>query len=86
LGGNYNQLTGTKRWQDADFTGDGNVDVGDLAVLGANYNQADANWSTPGFVGGAGSGLGAGSAVPEPSTLLMLVISGMFAGCFRRHR
>ena len=26
-----------QRWQDADFTGDGFVDLGDLAVLGANY-------------------------------------------------
>jgi hypothetical protein len=84
LGSNYNELTGTNRWQDADFTGEGNVDVGDLAVLGANYNQADPNWTTPGSVGGSGSGSTVG--VPEPTTLLMLAVSGLFAGMFRRGR
>jgi len=85
LGANYN--TSGKNWTKADFTGNGTVDVGDLAVLGANYNQSGGS-NTPLNVTGVagGAGLGAGSAVPEPTTMLMVVIGSLLAGCFRRSR
>jgi hypothetical protein len=95
LGANYEVTPGPgdKKWQTADFTGDGHTDLGDLAVLGANYGltgTADPNWTTPGLVNiavspGAGGG-NAGVAVPEPTSLVMLVLGGMIAALRSRKR
>jgi hypothetical protein len=74
-----------QHWQTADFTGDGFVDVGDLAVLGSHYNQADPNWVVQGAVNlGVSPGAGAGSvgAVPEPASIVLLGLGGLFvAAC-----
>jgi hypothetical protein len=80
-----------QHWQTADFTGDGFVDVGDLAVLGANYNQADTNWTVAGQVNIAatpGAGAGSSSAVPEPASIVLLGLGGIFLAArrFRRGR
>ncbi len=90
LGANYDTAHAHpgKHWQNADFTGDGFVDVGDLAVLGANYNQADTNWTVAGSVNlGVTPGAGAGStaAVPEPASIVLLSLGGLFVlGRMRR--
>lgn len=89
LATNYN--TSGKRWQDGDFTGDGNVDVGDLGVLATNYNLADAGWATPGAINlpttpGAGGGSVAAAGVPEPSTVVMLLLGCLSALVARRTR
>jgi hypothetical protein len=87
LAANFNGPAG-KLWQQADFTGNGLTDVGDLAVLAANFNQADPNWTVAGTVGlptspGAGSG-GGSLGVPEPTSLVMLMIAGLSAALLRR--
>ncbi len=76
-----------KLWQQADFTGNGLTDVGDLAVLASNFGQADPNWVVGGSVTlpttpGAGGGSVAG--VPEPTSLVMLMIAGLSAALLRR--
>jgi hypothetical protein len=58
---NYDQSG--KRWVDGDFSGDGTVNINDLSTVLTNYDHTTA----------AGAGI---SAVPEPSTLLLVV-----AGC-----
>ncbi len=58
---NYNQ-TG-KAWTTGDFNGDGQVDINDLTIVLANYNTS------------VGSSAGGMAAVPEPSTIAILVAS-----------
>lgn len=89
LATNFN--TTGKRWQDGDFTGDGAVNVGDLGVLATNFNLADANWTVAGQVNlpttpGAGGGSVAAAGVPEPSTVLMLLLACLPAVATRRSR
>jgi hypothetical protein len=85
LATNFN--TTGKRWQDGDFTGDGTVNVGDLGVLATNFNLADPNWTVAGAVNlpvtpGAGS-IG-GSVVPEPTSIVMLLLACMSGLAIRR--
>jgi hypothetical protein len=47
-------------WTNGDFTGDGTVNVADLTILLNNYNRT------------SGASLVAGTAVPEPGSLVML--------------
>jgi hypothetical protein len=56
---NYNRAG--MAWADGDFTNDGTVNVADLTLLLNNYNKT------------SGAGVAAGSAVPEPSSIVMLV-------------
>jgi hypothetical protein len=58
-------------WAHGDFNGDGTVNGSDLNTVLSNYNQS----------------LGAGAAVPEPSTVLLTLtgLSGLLA-CARRKR
>ena len=67
----YNQ-TGMP-WAQGEFTGSGTVDINDLSIVLAHYNQT------------LGSSVAAAAAVPEPSTLL-LVLVGLLLLCvpFRR--
>lgn len=88
LATNFN--TTGKRWQDGDFTGNGTVDVGDLGVLATNFNLADANWTVAGAVNlpttpGAGGG-SISAAVPEPTTIVMLLVGCLSALATRRGR
>jgi hypothetical protein len=60
-------------------------------VLAANFNQPDVNWAVAGSVGlpaspGAGSGALAGAAVPEPTSLVMLVLGSLLAALCGRRR
>jgi T5SS/PEP-CTERM-associated repeat protein len=74
-----------------DFNGNGVVDAADFVVwrkgLGTTYTQNDYNvWRANfGQQGGGGSGATVNAAVPEPSTLVLLIFAA--AGwCFRRGR
>ncbi len=69
VGANFGSTNATL--EDGDFTGDGSVDVADLGVVGANWTAAQA--------AGNGSAL-----VPEPTTLLLVVMSVLVVGCRRR--
>jgi hypothetical protein len=89
LGANFEVTPGPggKHWQNGDFTGDGHVNLGDLAVLGANYGTTgtpDPNWTTPGTINigltpGAGASIASGGAVPEPTSIVLLCLGGLFA-------
>lgn len=78
LADNFN-LTGN--WHEGDATGDGNIGGLDLAALADNFNLNQAVISFP----GSGAGLGGGSSIPEPSSLMLIVLGGMLAALrFRR--
>jgi fibronectin-binding autotransporter adhesin len=79
---------------DGDYNGDGRVDAADYVVWRKNpaafgghpagYNTWRANFGT----GGGGSGALSGhAAVPEPTTMLLLLsgITAMLCACVRRH-
>jgi len=72
---------------EGDFNADAIVDAADYVVwrkgLGTFYTQSDYNvWRTH-FGQTAGSGASANTAVPEPATLVMLILAA--AGwCLRR--
>jgi hypothetical protein len=55
-------------WRHGDFNGDGMVDQSDYAIWRANFGSSSAS----------GTGLGQ-SAVPEPATSALLVLSVVFA-------
>ena len=59
----YNQTGMT--WTEGEFTGDGTVDINDLTIVLANYNKT------------YGASLGAGNAVPEPTSLILLAVAVM---------
>ena len=70
---NYSQ-TGMD-WAQGDFTGSGTVDINDLTIVLANYNQTAST-----AIGGSFS------AVPEPGSLLLLVLAaaGLLAYATRK--
>jgi len=69
LGTNYG-ATGGMTWAQGDFDCDGDVDLSDLGTLGTYYGQ-NASWvgGCPCPTGGEG-----GAPVPEPGTIVMLVL------------
>ena len=66
---------------EGDFNGDGSVDAADYVVwrkgLGTTYTQADYDvWRAHfGQTAGSGSGASAIAAVPEPTTLVLLMFT-----------
>ena len=66
---NWNQTGFTNGYADADFNCDGEVGIGDLSIMAANWN-----WELP----------SSGVAVPEPATLSLLCLGGL-ALIRRRH-
>jgi hypothetical protein len=58
---NHYGVPGNWHWADADFTGDGQVNVYDLAILANNYGRTTAG----------------GDPVPEPLSLVLLVLGGI---------
>lgn len=56
-----------KHWQDGDINGNGTVNISDFGILQTNFNA-----SLPPAPGG-----GAGSAVPEPGSIALLVIGSL---------
>jgi hypothetical protein len=74
-----------------DFNGNGVVDAPDYVVwrkgLGTTYSQYEYNvWRAYfGQTAGSGTGASANAAVPEPATLVMLLL-GMLAMCSRRRK
>lgn len=79
LAGNLNK-PGNFTWAQGDFNGTttGNqVTLADLTILASNLNKAAqvgalSNLSKVGVVEGAGAGLGAGGAVPEPASVALI--------------
>ncbi len=66
---NFTSAGGTgKTWADGDMDGDGDVDTSDLTTSIINFTSA----------------LGTSSAVPEPSSLMLLLLGTLGCGCLRR--
>ena len=66
-----------------DYNGDGTVDAADYVVWRKNDGTQSGydNWRANfGLTAGSGSGASANAAVPEPSTLIVLVVA--LIGCF----
>lgn len=74
----YNQSG--KFWNQGDFNGDGNVNSTDLSLLLGNYNQAAAWYGSAAPAGEAAAG---GTAIPEPGTLVMLVLGCLCLAGYR---
>ena len=72
----YNDSVGVN-WGTGDFTGSGKVDINDLTIVLAHYNQSVGATSAEAF-----------SAVPEPSTLLLVAagLVGLLGYAWRRAR
>jgi PEP-CTERM motif-containing protein len=68
--------TGLTAYSGADGDGDTIVDAGDFDVWRAHFGQTAS---------GSGSNLNASNAVPEPSSLVLL-LAALFVGTFRRRR
>jgi hypothetical protein len=87
LGLNFNVDDNARTWTHADFNGDKDVGLLDLDILGQNFGQSGGS-NTPlnivGIAGGAGS-LG-GVAVPEPSTIALLMLGFGAVGSLRKRR
>ena len=76
--------TVTNGWAGADFTGDGNVNFDDVLVMSPNFGSS-GGVNTPininGVAGGAGSVV---AAVPEPASVMMIVLGSLLLGLARR--
>ena len=57
-------------WSTGDFTGDGTVDINDLTIVLANYGKT---------TGSSAAGM---SAVPEPSSMMLLATVGLAAAAW----
>ena len=74
-----------------DFNADGAVDAADYVVwrkgLGTTYTQSDYDdWRADfGQTGGSGSGATANATIPEPASIIMLIM-GSFVICVCRRR
>jgi hypothetical protein len=70
-----------------DYNGDGKVDAGDYVIwrkTNINGAQGYTDWRSNYGTGGPGAGAGLdGASVPEPASLVLLVI-GLTAFCSRR--
>jgi len=97
LGGYDTSATATgRRWDTGDFTGDGRTNDQDFAILLANYGVGggtgvDPYWTANGIgsiliPATPGAGGNAGVAVPEPTSLVLLVLGGMIAALRSRKR
>ena len=74
---------GTGIWHNGDFTGDGNVDGFDQTVFNLGFQQNASPDGPPGDAVGPGTGsMGAGaniSGVPEPSSLILIMLGATLA-------
>src|SRR4051812_780423 len=80
-----NYLLSGKNWSQGDYDGNGTVDFNDFQILATQYQLA--NYTVGPTTLGAGAGLSAGGAVPEPASIAMLglaLVGGM--GMIRRKR
>ena len=61
-------------WGTGDFTGSGKVDINDLTIVLSHYNQT------------AGTRRRSFSVVPEPGSLLLLVLAALGVSALARRR
>jgi autotransporter-associated beta strand protein len=78
LAGNFGGVN--KVWSQGDFDYNGNVDLDDFNLLAGNFGLS----AGPDGVVGAGDWAALGSAVPEPSSAVLLLGTGL--ACLRRRR
>lgn len=80
LAGNFNNPA---TWAGGNFNGDAIANIDDLVLLAGAFNTGSG--IPPGVTPpGAGAGLSAGGAVPEPSSLALLALGGLLAAGRRR--
>ena len=79
-------------WQDGDFNGDGKIDMNDFGIWN-NNNEAFVNHALPSLQGTGGTGApllrasaGLVSAVPEPSSFLLLAAAAALWGLAKWRR
>lgn len=76
LNTNYNGATTGQTWLTGDFNGDGDVNIADFSQLNTNYIPLTYTVGAPVSISAPGAGSVVGS-VPEPTSIILLVLAGL---------